>query len=146
MNWEGFQEVYGWLELMVHCIPPKAEDKSVPVFIHPPMAHPGVMCGQHGCNPPYGWLSNVRPTSHIHPLMNWYGCQYVHGWLELMIHDKSPKAIAGSVPIFIHPPITHHWSVMLPICMLILVWLLMQWQNNLAYTLIDELGGMSRCV
>ena len=34
--------VYGWLELMVHYKPSKAEDESAPVFIHPHMVmvHP----------------------------------------------------------------------------------------------------------
>ena len=38
--WRRCQHLYGWLELMVHHTPSKAEAKNVPVFFHPPMAHP----------------------------------------------------------------------------------------------------------
>ena len=39
MNWEGWQHLYGWLERMVHYTPSNAEDKSVLVFIHLPIAY-----------------------------------------------------------------------------------------------------------
>ena len=80
MNWEGCQEVYGRLELMVHHTPPKAEIKCV--SFHP--SHHGISLEcciiSVGVIPLFGCLSNGRPSSSMHPLMNWEGCQ--HTWME----------------------------------------------------------------
>ena len=34
--------------------------------------------------------------------MNWDSCQYLYGWLELMVHHTPSKARVRSVPYFIH--------------------------------------------
>ena len=48
--WEGCQCLHWWLEFMVHHTPSHARARSVPVFIHPPMGHFVVLCGQYGCD------------------------------------------------------------------------------------------------
>ena len=83
-----------------------------------------------------------EPTSSMHPLMNWEGCQHLCGWLEIMVHHTPSKARARSVPVFTHQPMVHPWSV----CSLYgcepLDWLLVQWQTNLTHEHIDELRGI----
>ena len=72
----------------------------------------GVLCGQYGVVPLLGCSCNVRPTSPMHTLMNWEGCQHFYIWLELMVHHTPSNVETESVPVFFHPC----WSIFGVLC------------------------------
>ena len=77
-----------------------------------------MLCGQYEYYPiAWSLIYNDRPTSPMHPLMNWEGCQPLYGWLKLMVHHIPSQARARCVPVFFHPPMLHpwSWSIMWPV-------------------------------
>ena len=91
MNWERCQHMYGWLELMVHHTPSKAEDKIAPFFIHPPMVHPLRIVWQI-------WMSSHRlvacatlyqPHIYIWWWIEWDANTCMDGWISWYIAHSS---------------------------------------------------------
>ena len=71
-----------------------------------------MLWGQYGCDPLRGCLYNGVSTSPMYPLMYWEGCWHMYVWLKRMVHYTLSKAIARSVPLFIHSPTIHPCSIM----------------------------------
>ena len=145
--WEGYQHMYVWLEIVVHDTPLKARMRSVPVFIHPHMAHCWSIVWPVSMWSPclVACTMVYQPHTCKYTLMNWGAYQDVYEYLELMI--------------------THHPRQMLKVCQFSslstwhilwllygqyecdpLPWLLVECYINLTHVFIDELRGMSRCV
>ena len=102
-----------------------------------------MLCGQYRCDLLLSCLYNGKPTSPMHSLMNWEGCQHIYGWLELMVHHTLSKVRSRSVPVFIHRHMVYHWSVVWPVIMLSPWLVACIWCLNLTYEHIDELRGVS---
>ena len=130
MDWQGCQYLYGWLELMVHHTPYKAEDESAPVFIHISVEHSLGCMTSMDVIPLFVCLCNGVSTSPMHPMMDWEWCQYLYQWLAIIVHHTASNVEDESAPVFIYPPMVYHLGVVWP------VWM---WSHCLvAYTMVDQ--------
>ena len=58
-----------------------------------------MLYGQYGSTfLDWSWLFNSLSTTPRHQLMNWYGCQHLYGWLEIIVYHTPHKAEASFYP------------------------------------------------